>query len=434
MLFTNYKKTTNSDIWFALVDCNNFYASCERIFTPNLEHKPIVVLSNNDGCIIARSQESKLIGIKMGTPLYKAKEIIENFNVHVFSSNYTLYGDISQRIMNSLFKFSSHVEVYSIDEAFLDISKEQKNLLKYGIEIRTKIKQWVGIPVSVGIGKTKTLAKLANEFVKKGISSNGVYVIHNLDNEKVPLEKIELEDIWGIGKRVGRKIRSMNIKTISELMSLNQEKISRKFNINIQRTIFELHGIQCINLENVPKKKKSICVSRSFKKQISCIKKIEEALTNYITTAAEKLRKNRLLATTMIVFLHTNPFRRSVTQHHESITYHFSNPSNDTRFFIRTSFSILKKMFKDKILYHKAGIILQDLIPEDEYQQELFPEEERDKSRKLMSAIDELNHKMGRGTLIYASEGIKKNWASKSFKKSNAYTTQWDQIPIVKAY
>tara|TARA_B100000686_G_scaffold133854_1_gene140888 strand:- start:9024 stop:10328 length:1305 start_codon:yes stop_codon:yes gene_type:complete len=434
MLFTNYKKTTNSDIWFALVDCNNFYASCERIFTPNLEHKPIVVLSNNDGCIIARSQESKLIGIKMGTPLYKAKEIIENFNVHVFSSNYTLYGDISQRIMNSLFKFSSHVEVYSIDEAFLDISKEQKNLLKYGIEIRTKIKQWVGIPVSVGIGKTKTLAKLANEFVKKGISSNGVYVIHNLDNEKVPLEKIELEDIWGIGKRVGRKIRSMNIKTILELMSLNQEEISRKFNVSIQRTIFELHGIQCINIENVPKKKKSICVSRSFRKQISCVNKIGEALTNYITNAAEKLRKNHLLATSMIIFIHTNPFRKSVPQHHESLIYHFSNPSNDTRLFIRISFLILNKMFKDNILYHKAGVILQDLIPEDEYQQNLFPKEDKEKSRKLMTTIDQLNHRMGRGTVIYASEGIKEKWAGKSFNKSSAYTTQWDEIPIVKAY
>ena len=433
MLFTNYKKETNSDTWFALVDCNNFYASCERIFTPNLEHKPIVVLSNNDGCIIARSQEAKSIGIKMGIPLYKAKKIIKKFDVHVFSSNYALYGNISQRIMNSLFKFSPSVETYSIDEAFLDASSNRKNLLQYGVEIRSKIKQWVGIPVSVGIGKTKTLAKLANEFAKKGISKNGVYVIHNLENEEIPLAKINLEDIWGIGNRIGRKLRTTNIKNISELMSLKQEEIREKFNVNIQRTILELHGIQCLNLEDIPTKKKSICVSRSFKKQISSIKEIEEALTNYVTNAAEKLRKNCLMATTILIFLHTNPFRKLASQHHESLICNLPNPSNDTRIFIRISFSLLKKIFKKNIYYHKVGIILLGLIPENECQQELFPKTDQNKSIKLMGTIDRLNDRMGRGTMIYASEGVKKNWKGKSLNKSNSYTTQWNQIPIVRA-
>ncbi len=434
MLSINYKEEMNIDPWFVLVDCNNFYESCERIFSPNLNHKPIVVLSNNDGCIIARSQESKSIGIKMGVPLYKAKKIIQDYNVQVFSSNYALYGDISRRIMDSLFEFSSTVEIYSIDEAFLNISKEKKNLLEYGSKIRTKIKQCIGIPVSVGIGKTKTLAKLANEFAKKGITPNGVYVIHKLENEKVPLKNIALEDIWGIGSRVGRKIRNMNIKTIPELMSLKQEEIRKRFNVNTQRTILELHGIKCINLEHTFKKKKSICVSRSFKKQISCIKKTEEALTNYITNAAEKLRKNKLLATTIVIFLHTNPFRKSDPQHHESLIYHLPSASNDTRIFIRISFFLLKKIFQDNTKYHKAGVILLDLIPENEYQQELFPLIDRDKSIKLMNTIDRLNNKMGRGTIIYASEGSKKNWASRSFNKSNSYTTQWNEIPIVKAY
>jgi len=432
----NYKKETNrTDTWFALVDCNNFYASCERIFSPSLEDKPIVVLSNNDGCIIARSKEAKSIGIEMGTPLYKAKRIIKNSNVQVFSSNYALYGDISRRIMSSLSEFSTSVEVYSIDEAFLDISKERKeNLLEYGSEIRAKIKQWVGIPVSVGIGKTKTLAKLANELAKRVVTANGVYVIHKLENEKKSLRNIELEDVWGIGNRVGQNIRSMNIKTIFELMGLKQQEIMERFNVSIQRTIFELQGIRCIDLEHTPTRKKSICVSRSFKKQISCIKKLEEALTNYITNAAEKLRKNRLLATTIVIFLHTNPFRKSEPQHHESLTYHLHNASNDTRIFIRISFSLLKKIFRHKTQYHKVGIIFLDLISEDEYQQELFPEIDRNKSMKLMNTIDSLNNTMGRGTIIYASEGNKKIWRSRSSNKSDSYTTQWNELPIVKAY
>jgi len=258
-------------------------------------------------------------------------------------------------------------------------------------------------------------------------------VIHNLENEEIPLAKINLEDIWGIGNRIGRKLRTTNIKNISELMSLKQEEIREKFNVNIQRTILELHGIQCLNLEDIPTKKKSICVSRSFKKQISSIKEIEEALTNYVTNAAEKLRKNCLMATTILIFLHTNPFRKLASQHHESLICNLPNPSNDTRIFIRISFSLLKKIFKKNIYYHKVGIILLGLIPENECQQELFPKTDQNKSIKLMSTIDRLNDRMGRGTMIYASEGVKKNWKGKSLNKSNSYTTQWNQIPIVRA-
>lgn len=424
---------------FALIDCNNFYASCERVFNPLLENKPVIVLSNNDGCCVARSNEAKKLGIKMGEPFFKIKDLIEKNKVNVFSSNYELYGDISNRVVNTLFTFSPDVEVYSIDEAFVNL----KNLAvsdyrNTGKQIREKVLSWTGIPVSVGISPTKTLSKVANEFVKKNKSLNGVLSLLDYSEEEIDnlLRELDVSDVWGIGRQYSKKLREDGINTAYDFKYSNPKYIQKIMTIGGIKTQQELKGISCIPIEYEIPDKKGICTSRSFGKNVTTFNELKEAISTYTTTASEKLRSQSSKCFRITVFIRTNPFRINDRQYSNSCSYNFQEATQYTPDLIKAGISLLNKIYKPGYYYQKAGILLTEIIPQGKEQESLFNldhlQYKNPKKDLVIQKVDEINSLFGNNTLIFGSSGIKKEWKIKSEKRSDRYTTCFNEILTIK--
>jgi len=428
---------------FALIDCNNFYVSCERVFSPKLENVPVAVLSNNDGVIIARSNEVKKLGIKMGTPAFKCRDIIEQYGIKIFSSNYVLYGDMSSRVMMTLSQFAEDIEIYSIDEAFLslkgreeELALKYKNFENFGREIKKTIKKWTGIPVSVGIARTKTLAKAANELAKKNPQYNGVLDFSNLSDEEINqyLDRVPIEDVWGIGRRTTPMLKAHGMYTAKDLKYADDRWVQKLLHITGLRTVHELRGISCISFENERKPQQTLASTRSFGRPVSSLKELKEAVSTYATQAAERLRDQKLLASFMNVFIQTNYFNENQKQYNNMLGVQFQQPTNDTRVLIQEASKILDKIYKPGYLYKKAGVILFNLMPETQVQLNLFRTFEEDKkSARLMHAVDKINDIGGRNTILFAAAGLQKSWRMNSRIASKRYTTKWEELIIAKA-
>lgn len=417
----------------AIVDCNNFYASCERVFNPRMNGKPIVVLSNNDGVVVALSKEAKELGIENFSPLFKIREIIEKHDVQVFSSNYTLYGDISQRIMTALEQFAPDVEVYSIDEAFLFFDGfKTDDLTEHCREIRRKILKWIGIPVSIGIAETKTLSKIANRRAKKNPRHDGV--LNLIDNPEfdLHLKHTPVGDVWGVGRQYTKLLISNGVKTAYDLARANRKWVKQKMTIMGLRTVLELNGTRCIRPETQPPPKKAIVSSRSFGKYVTDISEIREAVATYTARAAEKLRSQKSAAGIITVFLRTNPFKDS-PQYHNGCQSVLPVPSDFTNELTEYALKCVDQIYKPGYLYQKAGVMLTNIVASKSSQYALFDAKDRMKLAKLTETVDKINAKMGGGTLYYAVQGANKQWRMKREMKSPNYTTRWNEIPKVIA-
>ena len=415
---------------FALIDCNNFYVSCERVFNPSLIDKPVVVLSNNDGCIISRSNEAKLLNIPMGAPLHLYRNIIDANGVKVYSSNYPLYGDMSNRVMTSLMTLNSELEIYSIDEAFLKINKQDNSNIEHDIsKIRKNILMWTGIPVSIGLGPTKTLAKIANSMAKK--SENGIFNLDTEDKQNKILRNINVEDIWGISRRWGSKLRMIGIGNALDLRDASANKIRQYLGVVVQRIVYELRGISCLDLDKILPKKNIMC-SRSFGNPINSKATIKDFITEYAIRATEKVRQQNSRAQGIYIFLQTNRFRKE-KQYSSGIMFGLNSPSCDTSIIIKLALRAIDQIYQSGYSYHKAGIMMLDLIPSKIHQQDLFQNTNYSLSDQRMGVIDFLNNKYGSGIITHGKirQKDKSRWKSKSFYLSPRYTTQWDELPQV---
>ena len=412
---------------YALIDCNNFYVSCERVFNPSLNNKPVLVLSNNDGCVIARSNETKKLGIKMGAPAFKIKSIINKNNIHLFSTNFALYGDMSSRVMNILHSMFSDIEIYSIDEAFLDLHG-YKDLNSLGNEIKSKILKYTGIPVSVGIGRTKTLAKIASQISKK---TDGVFLLNEGLEDRV-LEKISIEKIWGVGRSLEYFFKSNNIKTAKKLRDSNLLWIRQNINIVAEKMIKELRGIPCIKMELELINKKSICTSRTFGKMVTSKNEMLSSIAMYTTRCAEKLRSQNSYANVAQVFIATNPFRKDLPQYSNFKLIKFPVATNDTGEMLKYISRIFNTIYRRGYNYKKAGVILSDIVSGHEVQENIFDKVNRLKSEKMMKTIDQINQKMGRDIVRYAAQGYTKKWVLKQQRLSPCYTTRWNDLLSIK--
>ncbi len=415
-----------------LVDCNSFYVSCERLFNPKIKRKPVVVLSNNDGCIISRSNEAKALGIKMGEPYFKAKDIIIKNNVNVFSSNYSLYGDLSRRVMRTLKRFNSDIEIYSIDEAFMDLSNfSDKEVEEVGKEIRSTVLKWTGIPTSIGIAKTKTLSKVANHIAKK--TKVGVTSLIGVENLDPILEKVEINDVWGVGRQLTKFYQKNGIYNAKQLKNKSNTWIKKCSNVLSSRTAMELRGIPCIELEKTTSKRKSCVVSRSFGKRVENFQELKEAVASYCLNASEKLRSENLVAKALTVFVRTSPFQRSFGYYSNSKTIDFPVATNNSIETVKTAISILQDIYKNGYRYQKAGVMFSGLSNEDN-KNNLFACEKDEKINRLMRSIDKTNYRFGRSTLSVASAGIRKKWFMKREHSSKIDTADFYCIPTIKAF
>jgi len=415
---------------FALVDCNNFYVSCERVFNRRLEEVGVVVLSNNDGCIISRSNEAKALGIGMGVPAFKVRSILENNNVEVFSSNYALYADMSDRVMQTLSMFTPEMEIYSIDEAFLNLAGIGDNLTDYGRQIKTTVEKWTGIPVSIGIGSTKTLAKAANKIAKRTDDANIVVDLTDSNDIDKVLESIKVEDVWGVGLKRAAKLRYAGVETALGLKNADTNRIKREFGVVGVRTVYELRGISCYRLAQNPPTKKTIMVSRSFGRAVDDIEELKEAVACYAARAGQELREEKTAANFMTLFVmttHSRPYRRIFN----SDTLGFPTATNYTPELINYSLNALERLYRSGTCYKKAGIILSGLVPENKIQLSLFDEFDRDKSRRLMQTVDYIKNMMPESNLRWAAEGLSQPWQVKFSRRSHRYTTRWDELPEV---
>ena len=415
----------------ALLDCNSFYVSCERLFNPKIRNKPVVVLSSNDGCIISRSNEAKALGIKMGEPYFKAKNIIVKNNVHVFSSNYSLYGDLSRRVMRTLKRFNSEIEIYSIDEAFLDLSNfPDEEIENVGKEIRDIVLQWTGIPTSIGIAKTKTLSKVANHIAKK--TKSGIVSFVGVKDIDPILEKVEVNDIWGVGKQLTKFFVKNGIHNAKQLKNISNAWIKKNSNVLSSRTAMELRGISCIDLETTSSKRKSCVVSRSFAKKVEKLQELQESITGYCLNAAEKIRSESLIAKSITVFIRTSPFQNQFAYYSNSKTIDIPFATDNSIEIVKTALTGLKDIFKNGYRYQKAGIMLSGLSDSQE-SKNLFSSIKNDKIKSLMKTIDNTNYKFGRSTLSLASAGINKKWNIKKQHSSKIDTADFNFLPTIKA-
>jgi DNA polymerase V len=413
---------------FALVDCNNFYVSCERVFNPKLFGRPVVVLSNNDGCIVSRSNEAKALGIGMGVPAFEIKDVIEKNGVEAFSSNYTLYADMSGRVMETLSAFTPEIEVYSIDEAFLNLAGTYGYLTKYGRKIRQTVRQWTGLPVAVGIGRTKTLAKIAARIAKKSAKASGVFDIGDCVSPEKVLSKIAVEKVWTVGIKTAIKLKKAGITTALALRNADTNWIRQRFGVVGLRTVYELRGICCYPLEHNPPARKSVAVSRMFGEDVESVEHLKQAVSTYASRAAEKLRENSLAAEVMTVYLTTSRFIKK--RYFNQCTIEFEVAVNDTAELIKTACNCIDRLYRKGYAYKKCGIVLSHLVPENRIQMNLFDRTDRFKSRRLMQAIDTVNARFDK-SLRWAAEGIKQPWMVKFNRRSNRYTTSWNELPVL---
>ena len=417
---------------FALIDCNNFYVSCERLFQPALLGKPVVVLSNNDGCVIARSDEAKALGIPMGLPAFKLTDLVKKHSIEVYSSNYTLYGDLSARVMTTLTQWTQDVEVYSIDEAFLQFSMVPPDALTtYGQSMRATIQQWTGIPVSIGIGPTKTLAKLANRLAKRSPEAQGVVTLNSPVEIETTLAQTPVADIWGIGPGYSRRLKAHEITTALQLRNVTDRWVRQELGIVGLRLVWELRGISCLPLALCPPPKQSLMVSRSFGRPITTLTEMREAVATYMTRAAEKLRRSRVAAGVLTVFLMTNRFTEE-PQYANSVTMPLPVATQDTAELIRYALRGVEQVFREGYRYQKAGVILTALVPAHQIQAHLFDQHDRERSQKLMAAIDMINTEWGSGTIRYAAMGLRPAWIMRCSRRSPRYTTRWEELAVAR--
>lgn len=410
---------------FGLIDCNNFYVSCERVFDPRLEGRGAVVLSNNDGCIVARSNEVKAMGIAMGRPFFEVRDFLRLKGVAVFSSNYTLYADMSGRVMQTLCEFSPEIEVYSIDEAFVDLGGISAELDEYGRRIQRTVKQWTGIPVSVGIANTKTLAKVANRIAKKSDKAGGVLDLRDERYIRRALELVEVEDVWGVGRRIARRLRKVGIRNALELSRADKGWIRSQFGVEGLRTVYELNGESCYELEQNPPDKKSVRVSRMFGRDVTCLEELEEAVCTYAVRAVEKLRAGKLAAGMMTVYITTSRFDKKAYCNYA--VRRFPVQSNDTNEIIRAAAECVPGIYRSGYVYKKAGVLFDDIVREERVQGNLFDFADRARAGRLMRAVDSINAG-GAGLVRWGGEGLKGGWHTKFEHRSGRYTTCWDEL------
>ena len=421
---------------FALVDVNNFYVSCERVFDPKLENVPMVVLSNNDGCAVARSAEVKALGVKMGTPWFKMKDLATQHGILAYSSNYTLYGDMSNRVATILKEFSPDIEVYSIDESFLRIETVAHlygGAAAMGVLMRERIMQWTGLPVCAGCGPTKTLAKIANHLAKKNSVFNGVCDLHALTRpERLQwMSQLEVGEVWGVGRRISARLQALGIHTVLDLRNASPKEIRAQFGVVMERTCNELRGVSCLELEDVAPPKQQIMSSRSFGSPVESIEELGEAVATYVARAAEKLRRQGSAAGAVHVYVQTNRFKECDLQYNAGLVVPLADSSDDTLTLTHAALQGLNCIFKPGFRYKKAGIMLTLLSDKAARQETLFDDPiARAKSTRLMTALDAVNNVFGRDTLRSAASGIDKRWAMRSESRSPRYTTRWDELPI----
>ena len=416
---------------FALVDCNNFYASCERVFNPLLIGRPVVVLSNNDGCVIARSEEAKLLGIEMGAPAFKNDEKFRRHGVHVLSSNYALYGDMSARVMSTLRQMVASMEVYSIDEAFLGFEPWQGE--DFGRELRARVRQWTGIPVSVGIASTKVLAKLANRIAKKTPSLHGVFDLTAASDPETVLARVACGDIWGIGRRLAARLASGGIQTALDLKRADGAWVRRELGVVGERIVRELNGISCLELEEAPEPQKGIATARSFGEPIQALEGLEEALATYTARAAEKLRSGGQLAGRLQVHLETSPFRPDQPQHYPFAQTNLPEPTSHTPTLIAAAAALLRKIYRPGHQYRKVGVFLTELSAEASAQLTLFGANPSSPANRLDSLVDSINRQYGTNTVRYGSMGFGQQWRMRQERKSRGFTTRWGELLVAKA-
>lgn len=418
---------------FALVDCNNFYASCERLFRPDLIGKPIVVLSNNDGCVIARSNEAKAIGIPMGAPAFKYEELFEKHNVSVYSANFVLYGDMSQRVISILNEYSPEIEIYSIDEAFLNLKGFEKfNLQTYGQEMQRRIFKWTGIPVSVGIAPTKALAKVANRIAKKfPDKTNNIYLIDSEEKRIKALKWLKIEDVWGIGRQHTKRLNAININTAFDFTQLDDSWVKKNLSIVGLRLKHDLQGIPSIDMEEI-QAKKNIATTRSFEKNYTKLEQLKERVTTFAVSCAEKLRKQKSCCNTMMVFIHTNGHRQDLPQYSRNIVVKLPFPTNSSIELAKFANQALEKIFRNGFSYKKAGVIVMDFSSENIKQLKIF-ENSNPKHIPLMQTIDKINASFGQQKIRLASQDLRKVWKMRQEKLSPRYTTKLNEIITIHA-
>jgi len=417
----------------ALVDCNSFYVSCERLFNPSINKKPVIVLSSNDGCVISRSKEAKSLGIKMGEPYFKVKKIVKENYVKTFSTNFALYGDISRRIMKTLKHFSPQMEIYSIDEAFLDLSSvKNENLLEHCYKIRETVLKWTGIPTSIGIATTKTLSKAANYIAKK--DKSGVIDLINSTQVDKLLSNIKINDVWGVGRQLTKFYIKNGINTACDLKNMHNGWVKKNTNVFGSRTAMELKGISCISLEPHEQKRKSCCVSRSFGNKVTKLEDLSKAITSHSLNAAEKIRLDNQTVKKITVFIRTSPFQMNGSYYANSKSIELPIRTNDSIVLVKSALNILESIYKKDYKYQKTGIILSNLKDVNSYNKNLFSEiGDEEKRIKLMKAIDYTNTKYGRHALSIAQAGVKKIWNIKRQHSSKIDTACFNFLPTVRA-
>ncbi|MDO8262792.1 MAG: Y-family DNA polymerase [Gallionella sp.] len=423
----------------ALIDCNNFYVSCERLFQPKLEGKPVVVLSNNDGCVVSRSQEAKDLGIKMGAPWFQLKDLARRHGIIALSSNYTLYADLSNRVMRLLSQWSPDQEIYSIDESFLDLTG-MSDLIRYAQTMRSTIKQCVGIPVCVGIASSKTLAKLANHIAKKQQRYDSVCDFNAMSAPELDalLAQIEAGEVWGVGRRSTSRLQQMGINSVLELKRAPAKRIRAEFGVVLERTVAELNGEACLELDDVTPPRQQIICSRSFGVPVSLLPDLEQAVIAYTSRAAEKLRSQHSLAGGIQVYIRTNPHKANShkecePQYQQARLLPLFEHTNDTRLLCRAALSGLRHIYRSGYAYQKAGVMLTEIIPAAARPRTLFDDvAAQQKSASLMATLDRINRRMGSGTVQLLGEGVRKSWSMRRGNMSQRYTTEWDELAVVR--
>jgi DNA polymerase V len=417
----------------ALADCNNFYVSCEQVFRPALEGRPVVVLSNNDGCIIARSDEAKALGFAMGDPYHLNREKLTRHGVEVFSSNYALYGDMSRRVMDTLGTFTPEIELYSIDEAFLNLAGfERRGLTDYARLIRATVKRDTGIPVSIGIGPTKTLAKIANHLAKVQSETCGVFELTESDVDEA-LAEIEVREVWGVGPRWARWLEEQGIATALDLKRADPKAIRRKMTVVGERLVYELNGRHCLPLELVTPSRQGLTVSRSFGQTLTALRPITDALVSFVGRAAEKLRRQGLMAGQVLVFVTTNQFSARQPFYANSATVKLPYPTDFTPDLVEAAAQLLETLYRPGFHYQKCGVMLLDLSPATQIQADLFDPRDRAREARLVRALDLLNTDHGARTVRVGNVGGKRPaWAMRQAFRSPRYTTNWRELPVVR--
>ncbi len=419
---------------FGLIDCNNFFASCERVFDPKLIRKPIAILSNNDGCIIARSSEVKKMGVPMGAPLHEWKDLIERNHVNIYSANFHLYGDMSNRVMQILEKFSPDVQVYSIDEAFIDLTHVKTgDLYEYGKKIRDTIMKWTGLPVSVGIASTKTLSKIAVEHAKKNEEDQGCYVLDSEEKINNYLDTLPVQEIWGIGYRLCMRLNGQGVYTALDFKKLDERKVRQDMSVTVQRTLNELNGIHCIEGVENKETKKQIISSRSFGRRVTSLSELKESVASYVARASEKLRRQGSVASFIGVSVRTNKFAKDEKHYHNSYYMSLETPTDYLADLTKAAHFCLEQIYRKGVVYKKSMVQLGGLVPRDSQKINMFdPEYDTEKNKIVMGAFDQINKEWGSGTIKTAAMGNKQTWKAKSNLRSPRYTTSWEEIVKIK--